>query len=131
MHQARLWGVLFVCSLALALMGCTQKPQESSPPAAPAQGPSQSPPAGKAAKGPDMAMKGMPMGPIGKGGAGGPGGDPNNPLAGFPPGTSSDSPLAGQKAPDFTLPGDDGKKVSLKELLKKGPVMVYFYKGDW
>lgn len=37
----------------------------------------------------------------------------------------------GQKFPDFTLGNFDGKKVQLKELLKKGPVIVSFYRGSW
>lgn len=38
------------------------------------------------------------------------------------------SPLAtGGKAPDFTLPDQDGNDVSLSGLLARGPVVVYFY----
>jgi peroxiredoxin len=33
--------------------------------------------------------------------------------------------------PDFTLSDAHGKKVSLKTLLKKGPVIVAFYRGSW
>lgn len=37
-------------------------------------------------------------------------------------------PLAdGEKAPDFTLPDQDGNPVNLYELLKSGPVVVFFY----
>lgn len=37
-------------------------------------------------------------------------------------------PLAdGEKAPDFTLPDQDGNDVNLYELLKGGPVVVFFY----
>jgi thioredoxin-dependent peroxiredoxin len=36
---------------------------------------------------------------------------------------------AGQKAPDFTLPADDGSKVKLKDLRGK-PVVLYFYPRD-
>jgi peroxiredoxin Q/BCP len=37
-------------------------------------------------------------------------------------------PLAdGEKAPDFTLPDQDGNPVNLYELLKNGPVVVFFY----
>lgn len=37
-------------------------------------------------------------------------------------------PLAdGAKAPDFTLPDQDGNPVRLYELLERGPVVVYFY----
>jgi peroxiredoxin len=35
------------------------------------------------------------------------------------------------KAPDFTLMGPDGKKYNLEELLKKGPVVLVFYRGQW
>lgn len=38
------------------------------------------------------------------------------------------SPLVtGSKAPDFTLPDQDGNEVSLSSLLARGPVVVYFY----
>jgi len=33
----------------------------------------------------------------------------------------------GQKAPDFTLNGTDGKPVKLSELTAKGPVVVYTF----
>ena len=36
-----------------------------------------------------------------------------------------------QKAPDFTAKDQNGKKVSLKNELKKGPVVVVFYRGQW
>lgn len=37
----------------------------------------------------------------------------------------------GKNFPDFSLNNYDGKKVQLKELLKKGPVIVSFYRGSW
>ena len=37
----------------------------------------------------------------------------------------------GDTAPDFTLPSTDGKKVRLKDLLKKGPVVIVWYRGAW
>ncbi len=37
----------------------------------------------------------------------------------------------GQKAPDFTLPSDEGKKVTLSEELGKGPVVLEFYFFDF
>lgn len=37
-------------------------------------------------------------------------------------------PLAdGEKAPDFTLPDQDGNDVSLHDLLKEGAVVIFFY----
>jgi peroxiredoxin Q/BCP len=36
----------------------------------------------------------------------------------------------GHVAPDFTLPDQEGKSVRLKELLKEGPVVLYFYPRD-
>src|ERR1700732_3408952 len=36
----------------------------------------------------------------------------------------------GQKAPDFTLPNATGGEVSLSSLLKKGPVVLSFYRGE-
>jgi len=37
----------------------------------------------------------------------------------------------GEKSPDFTLSNALGKKVSLKDELKKGPVVLVFYRGAW
>lgn len=37
----------------------------------------------------------------------------------------------GTKAPNFTLKNQDGKWVSLSDLLKKGPVIISFYRGAW
>lgn len=37
----------------------------------------------------------------------------------------------GDKVPDFTLPNAFGKSVSLYEELKKGPVVLVFYRGAW
>jgi peroxiredoxin Q/BCP len=33
----------------------------------------------------------------------------------------------GDKAPDFTLPGTDGKPVTLSNLLQRGPVLLAFF----
>ena len=33
----------------------------------------------------------------------------------------------GQKAPDFTMAGPDGKPVKLADLLGKGPVVIYTF----
>lgn len=37
----------------------------------------------------------------------------------------------GEKAPEFTLKNAFGELVSLQEQLKKGPVVVVFYRGSW
>jgi peroxiredoxin Q/BCP len=37
---------------------------------------------------------------------------------------------AGDKAPDFTLPTQDGTSVRLADLLGKGPIVLYFYPKD-
>jgi peroxiredoxin len=38
----------------------------------------------------------------------------------------------GEKAPDFTLPSDDWEnQVSLEEARRDGPVVLFFYPGDW
>ncbi len=37
----------------------------------------------------------------------------------------------GEKAPNFTLPGAAGKEVQLEDVLKKGPVILTFYRGGW
>ena len=35
------------------------------------------------------------------------------------------------KAPEFRLKDQNGKEISLKELRKKGPVVIVFYRGNW
>ena len=37
----------------------------------------------------------------------------------------------GDKAPDFSLPNAYGKQIKLSSLLKKGPVIINFYRGAW
>jgi len=37
----------------------------------------------------------------------------------------------GEKAPDFTLTTAQGEQVKFSEILKKGPVVVTFYRGGW
>lgn len=37
----------------------------------------------------------------------------------------------GDHASDFALPDVSGKQVSLSDLLKQGPVVVTFYRGEW
>ena len=38
---------------------------------------------------------------------------------------------SGRKAPDFELPDQDGRKHTLKSLLKDGPLILYFYPADF
>jgi len=38
---------------------------------------------------------------------------------------------AGDKAPDFTGYDQKGKQVTMKDLLEKGPVLLFFYRGKW
>jgi peroxiredoxin len=38
---------------------------------------------------------------------------------------------AGEKAPNFTLPDATGKEIQLEDVLKKGPVILTFYRGGW
>ncbi len=37
----------------------------------------------------------------------------------------------GDKAPDFTLSNAHGQYRTLSEMLKKGPVIINFYRGEW
>ncbi len=37
----------------------------------------------------------------------------------------------GAQAPDFTLPDALGNAVTLSHLLRKGPVVISFYRGEW
>ncbi|HUG99328.1 MAG TPA: peroxiredoxin [Gammaproteobacteria bacterium] len=37
----------------------------------------------------------------------------------------------GDRAPDFTLPDQDGRDISLSELLADGPLVLYFYPADF
>ena len=43
---------------------------------------------------------------------------------------ASVSSLERKKAPDFTLPNEDGKPVSLRDLTRRGEVVLYFYPKD-
>lgn len=36
-----------------------------------------------------------------------------------------------QQAPDFTLPDQDGKPVTLREVYAAGPALLVFYRGHW
>jgi peroxiredoxin len=38
---------------------------------------------------------------------------------------------SGASAPDFTLPDVDGRPVTLSTMLKRGPVVLAFYRGEW
>ena len=38
---------------------------------------------------------------------------------------------AGHRAPDFTLSDSDGNRVSSRDLLAKGPLVLTFYRGVW
>jgi peroxiredoxin Q/BCP len=38
---------------------------------------------------------------------------------------------AGDRAPNFTLPDQDGRELSLAQLLAHGPVVLYFYPADF
>src|SRR5579883_1817396 len=40
------------------------------------------------------------------------------------------APPVGDKAPDFSLPDQDCKMISLHDLLGKGPIVLYFYPKD-
>jgi len=37
----------------------------------------------------------------------------------------------GERAPDFALPSTRGGTVRLSDLLKKGPVVLAYYRGHW
>lgn len=39
-------------------------------------------------------------------------------------------PAIGEAAPDFTLPADGGEDIALRDCLKQGPVVLYFYPRD-
>jgi hypothetical protein len=38
---------------------------------------------------------------------------------------------AGDRAPDFSLPDLQGGRVHLSEILRRGPVVLTFYRGGW
>lgn len=37
----------------------------------------------------------------------------------------------GDKSPAFELPNEAGQKVSSADLLKRGPLVIHFYRGVW
>src|SRR5438477_1445321 len=41
------------------------------------------------------------------------------------------APKVGERAPDFTLPDQVGRQVSLAGELEQGPVVLIFYRGEW
>src|SRR5947207_4808325 len=41
------------------------------------------------------------------------------------------APKVGERAPDFTLPDQLGRQVSLADELEQGPVVLVFYRGEW
>src|SRR5438552_6918902 len=43
----------------------------------------------------------------------------------------ADAPKVGDPMPPFMLPDQDGRLVSLEQLLEKGPVVVAFHRGHW
>jgi AhpC/TSA family len=44
---------------------------------------------------------------------------------------SSGAPHVGQKAPDFTLPDQNGKPIALADLISKNGAVLIFYRGHW
>jgi peroxiredoxin len=46
-------------------------------------------------------------------------------------GAGATAPRVGDTAPSFTLPDAQDRQVSLDSLLKEGPVVLFFYRGQW
>ena len=46
-------------------------------------------------------------------------------------GITANGVKVGQKAPDFSLPDQVGDTVSLDSVLRRGPAVVVFYRGEW
>jgi peroxiredoxin len=44
---------------------------------------------------------------------------------------SAAAPRVGQKAPDFTLPDQNGRTVALADLISDNGVLLIFYRGYW
>jgi peroxiredoxin len=45
--------------------------------------------------------------------------------------TFPDAPRLGDRAPDFALPNARGRMTRLSDLLRRGPVVLVFYRGGW
>jgi peroxiredoxin len=46
-------------------------------------------------------------------------------------GAGESAPAPGEAMPDFLLPDQSGRLVSLNELIRKGPVAIAFHRGNW
>src|SRR5437016_9822296 len=44
---------------------------------------------------------------------------------------SAQAPRVGQRAPEFTLPDQNGKQVALSDLLSPNGAVLIFYRGHW
>ena len=44
---------------------------------------------------------------------------------------ASRAPKVGEQAPEFVLPDQRGDEISLAELLRDGPLVLIFYRGEW
>ncbi|MBV9193372.1 MAG: AhpC/TSA family protein [Solirubrobacterales bacterium] len=44
---------------------------------------------------------------------------------------ASRAPQVGDQAPDFVLPDQNGDEVYLSALVRRGPVVLIFYRGEW